>query len=330
MDSRKRHFLAAAILLGAGGLRLLWEPALTRSYEAAGLLSPPLQLGVKEKIGQAKWAVTLGGLRSLAATFTYLKAYDQFASQHWSDLAKTFDTTVQLSPHSRYYWDIGAWHMAKNASSYYVSDSTLNPIRARAERQRWFQKGKEFLERGVRNNPHDAQLRISLAQLYEDPFLYPDDTAASEQYEKAIELGADQAYIQRSYLRSLARSGTDPAKTRAMLEELLKVRQNRVPTLLCMEFASIWADQTAGHPQDPIPLAVRIFGSEEKALKFLGPYFTSVRDRWPQDGVEQTIRLLEGRAGIAPDDPRSNIRLHDEAVSNVREWNNQGLIPDQK
>ncbi|MDB6077278.1 MAG: hypothetical protein JWO82_1025, partial [Akkermansiaceae bacterium] len=81
MTSRTRHLLAIAILIGAGGLRLSWEQALTRKYEADGLLSPPLHMGVLEKIGVTCWAVRLGGLRSLVASFTYLKAYDQFACQ---------------------------------------------------------------------------------------------------------------------------------------------------------------------------------------------------------------------------------------------------------
>ncbi|MDB6076262.1 MAG: hypothetical protein JWO82_9, partial [Akkermansiaceae bacterium] len=283
-----------------------------------------------EKIGQTSWAVTLGGLRTLVATFTYLKAYDQFASQHWNDLEKTFETTVQLSPHSRYYWDLGAWHMSYNAGSYYLSESDLPPIRARAERLRWIHKGRAFLEKGIQNNPRDPQIRLSLARFYEDSFQIPDDQAACAQYEKAMELGADQTYVQRAYLRSLVRTGQDPARARALLADLLKTRENRVPTLLCFDFVFRWEDLSGKGTPDPVALAVQEFGSESKALLILGSFLTDVRSRWPSSGVETTVRVLESRAGISPADPRSDIYKRDQAMKGVIQMQETGVVPGQR
>jgi len=327
MSTRTRHLLAAAILLGSGALRLLWEPALTQRYQNEGLLSPPLDVGVREKVSQATYAVVLGGLRTLASTIVYLGAYDKFATQRWADLERIFETTVTISPNSRYYWDLGAWHMAKNAASYYQSESKLNPIRARAERLRWYEKGRSFLERGVRNNPRDGQLHLSLAQLYEDPFLFPDDKLACAEYEKAIALGVDSDSVKRAYLRALFRSGSDPHKAHAMLNELLAVRENRLPTLLCLKYVTLWEERQKFGAPDPLKLCVEVFDTEDRAFRMLGPYYTSVRDRWPQDGVELTLRILEQRRGISPDSPKSNIRMREEDLANMHELDERGVVP---
>ena len=108
MKSRRRPlFAAAAVLLVAGALRMPVEQAMTRDFREHGLLSRPLELGLREKIGQNSSAVALAGLRTLVATFTHLKVTECFSGQRWPELEKAMNTTVQLAPRRAYYWDLG-------------------------------------------------------------------------------------------------------------------------------------------------------------------------------------------------------------------------------
>lgn len=310
MRSRRRPLLlAAAVLLTAGFVRLHVEEAMTANFREQGLLSPPLELELKEKLGQNSSAVALAGLRTLVATFTHLNVTDCFSRQKWLELEKAMNTTVQLAPRGTYYWDIGGWHIGTNASTYYRSEAGLPELRARAEAKRWVLKGREFFERGIRNNPDDWRLRVALGNLCSDPFRYPDDALAAEAYARAVATGQAPPSVRRALFRAEVRSGTNPEKSLAEVRELLADPRNRVPTLLCIAYV---LEARFDPPEDPVARAVEFFGSEEKALRNLGSYFLNIHDRLPMDGVELAVRLLEYRRGIRPGDPQSFIRKLEE------------------
>lgn len=305
MSPRRRPLLAAAfVLLASGGLRLGFEEGLTESFRRDGLLDRPLEIGLREKIGQNSSAVALAGLRTLVATFTHLQATDDFYATRWTDLAKAMDTTVQLAPRASYYWDIGGWHIGINASAWYRHESGLPPLRARAEARRWVEKGREFFERGLRNNPDDWRLAAALGNLCSDPYRFPDDSRAAAAYARAVATGQAPLYVRRARLIADARASEDPAGTLAEIHGLLAEQVNRVPTLLCLAYALECRLQP---PADPVARALEIFGGEEKALRNLGGYFLNLHERLPMNGVETAVRLLEHRRQIPPEDPRSFI-----------------------
>ena len=99
-------------LLLAGWAKSPWEERAQREFEEEGLLFRPLEVGVKEKIGQTCAAVALGGLRSVVATFLNLAAYGSFENRDWIKLGEQFELIVALQPRTSYYWEVGAWHMA--------------------------------------------------------------------------------------------------------------------------------------------------------------------------------------------------------------------------
>ncbi len=311
MKSRGRNLLALAIILAAGGLRLPVEEGLTADFRRQGLLSEPLDIGLREEIGQNSAAVALAGLRTLVATFAHLQATEAFSNQQWAEVEKDMETTVQLAPTGAYYWDMGAWHMAYSASSDRLHDERLPPLRAKAESVRWIEKGRDFLERGARNNPGDWRIQAALGNLLSDSFRIPDDAGAAEAYGKAIATGEAPPYVYRARLYAEARSGKHPEETLAEIRRLLEASGNRVPTLLCLVYT---LTTQISPPADPVAFAVEIFGSEDKALRNLGLYFNHVKDRLPQNGVETAVRLLEGRQGISPEDPRSFIRQREKAL----------------
>ena len=310
MKSR-RPLIALAALLVAGAVRLPVEQAMTKDLQGIGLLSPPLEPDMKKRIGQNSWAIALAGLRTFVATIAHLQATEAFGACNWSKVENSMETAAEFSPRGTYYWDMGAWHMAYNASSWYRHDSKLPPVRAKAESQRWIEKGRRFYERGIANNPGDWQLPAMLGQLLSDPRRDPDDKAAAEAFRKAVATGKAPAQIHRQQFFAEARAGADPAEMLASVRALLETPGNRVPTLLCLRYT---LEYQAHEPEDPAALALEIFGTEEKALRSLGDYYVNnVLDRMPERGVEAAIRMLEGRRGISPEDRRSFIRQKEEA-----------------
>lgn len=314
MKNSARLTLAAALVLAAGAIRLPVEQAMTAKFRGQGLLEEPLPMSVKDKIGQNGLAISLGGLRTLVATFVHLQAYDHFSKLEWSKLEESMETTVGLAPRSRYYWDLGAWHMAKNAASYYWTESDLPPLRAQMERRVWIRKGRDFMERGVQYNPRSPLFYISLARLYDDDFIGADDAKATIAYRKALDLGADIPSFEKAYTFSLARDGSDPATALARVDELMADPHSRVPTVLCLKFAL-----TARlHPETATAdAAVRLFGTPERAERLLHNYYTDVRERFPLDGVEKVLRVLEARRGLPPEDPRSAIHEREQLLENL-------------
>jgi hypothetical protein len=311
MKSRRRALLAALAVLVAGGyLRLHLEDGATKEFRHRGLLSEPLDIDVREKIGQNSAVVALAGLRTLVASFASLRATEQFTNTEWPELDESVNTTVQLSPKTNYYWDIGGWHLAYNAAASYRNDPGLSQLRAEAEARRWVNKGKEFFERGTRNNPDDWRLATALGNLYSSPYHFPEDEKAVSAYSRAWATGKADPRVRRNLLQARARVGEDPAVLLAELRDILQSDpRSAVPSMLALRYV---LEAKISPPDDPVARAVEIFGSEERALRILGTYFTDYLDRMPQTGVETAVRLLERRKGIAPDSPESNIRLREE------------------
>ena len=83
---------------------------------------------------------------------------------------------------------MAAWHMAWNASTAALNDRNVSRGSRFAHQRRSAnisQLGKDFLERGIRNNPERPQLYEALARLYRDK--YKDHARASEFFAKAAE-----------------------------------------------------------------------------------------------------------------------------------------------
>jgi predicted Zn-dependent protease len=87
--------------------------------------------------------------------------------------------------------------MAWNASVAAMNDQTQPRLALRVKAQReYFALGKDFLERGIKNNPDRPQLYEALARLYKEK--YKDHERASEFYAKAAAL-PDAAKFDRRF-----------------------------------------------------------------------------------------------------------------------------------
>ena len=286
----RRTLFAAGLLLAAGIVRMPIEQALTEDLRQQKLLSKPLELDTRKKIGQGFWAVSLGGLRTLVATVLNLRGFSYFEGQKWEQVADTYDTIVQLAPNSAFYWDTGQWHMAYNAAAHYQTDSDLPEIRAQAEWRKWIKRGTAFLEEGVRQNPDNALLWKQLGWLYSDPNKLVDYDKAAAAYAKAVEIGGVLPYVSRAHAYALARSENGINDALPLVRKLQKEPGGNVPTMLCLRFALEMREDPG---RDAHLLALDLFGSSKKAYQQLSTYYLGTRDNYPMNGVSEELRKLE-------------------------------------
>ena len=297
MTQGKRYAILSFAILAMGGLRLPFERQLTEELIEANLLPPKLERRTGEKIGQTMFAVSLGGLRTLVATFMNLRAFTFFTEQRWADVADTYDMISDLAPRTRYYWDTGSWHLSYNAASYYLYDSKLPALRRKQAWKDSILAGRKFLERGTRNNPQDPVLLERLGYLLADSnkiSAFGDvDKAFEDSYEAymaAVALGNTRALTTRFALYSLARI---PGREKEALAMARKVRSEQGTK----SFTFLGVLYTLSYHEDPTQpvgeLIDSIFPNRQGAYEVLSGLWMRTHDRYPVHGVAQAITLLE-------------------------------------
>jgi tetratricopeptide (TPR) repeat protein len=218
---------------------LLWgvakwpvEHALFISRTEHRVVPSPLDLSLREQVGQLGFVAVLSGLRSVAADFLFMKAHIAWERTEWTRVLMLFRQVTTLQPRGVLFWDMAAWHMAWNASAAALNDQTQPRLALRIKAQReYFDLGRDFLERGIQNNPERPELYEAMAQLYRDK--YKDHLRASEYFEKAAERPGAHSYARRfaAYELSYCEGRERDAYTR--LSRLYSVgEQERLPTLI--------------------------------------------------------------------------------------------------
>lgn len=315
MKRWRKLWVVTLALLVAGAVRMPFELALTRELRDARLLSPPLEIDTRDRIGQTSSAVALGGLRTLVATFLNLRAFAFFEERAWDDVFTTYCTVVDLAPHTGMYWEAGAHHQAMNAASYFLHDEQLDlpPLRREAAARAAVLRGRAFIERGIRNNPDDWKLHRFLGSLLTDRGKYrmfgaPDATfsTAAAAYRAAALCPDALPYIRRFELYALARVAPRRDEALALARKLYAEQGNRTPTLSCIYFAlEIQANPTV---LEPVAFALQVFGSAETAHRDLGNYWLRGGARMPVDGVAAALHGLEATLEIPAE--KGVLRLH--------------------
>jgi hypothetical protein len=318
---RKLLVLAAGLLV-AGAARLPFEEKWSAGFERAGLLQKSLETRTRAKVGQTFYAVALGGLRTLVATFFNLRAFGHYEDLDWDGMAETYETMFALAPRTGEYWFSGAHHQAMNAASYYRNDGFLRMSPAQRE-EHWrasVLRGRDMLERGVRNVPDDYKVQGFLGYLLTDKFKYrvfgdPDETfaEAARAYRAAADCPGALPYLRRFEMYALARVPARRAEALELARGLYANPGNRTPTLNRVYFAlQVWANPGV---IDPLALAVEIFGSEDAAYRELGDYWLRGAVHLPMDGVAFVVRQIEAKRGV----PDKDSVLRKESIRETEE-----------
>lgn len=325
----RKLLVLGAGLLAAGAARVPFEERWTAEFDRAGLLRQSLETRTRAKVGQTFYAVALGGLRTLVATFFNLRAFGHYEDLDWDGMYETYETMFALAPRTGEYWLSGAHHQAMNAASYYRNDEVLqmSPGQREAHWRASVLRGRDILERGVRNVPDDYKVQGFLGYLLTDKFKYrvfgdPDETfaEAARAYRAAAACPDALPYLRRFEMYALARVPSRRAEALDLARDLFANPGNRTPTLRRVYFAlQVWANPGV---IDPLALAVEVFGSEDAAYRELGDYWLRGGVRLPMDGVALVVRQIEAKRGLPDKDSvlrKESIRETEEMKSTREE-----------
>src|SRR5205809_4402490 len=216
-------------------------------------------LDLREKHGQLGFLAALSGFRAIVADALFIQAYSACENTEWGRMLLLFRHITTLQPRVLLFWDTAAWHMAWNASVAAMNDRNQPRLALRVKAQReYFALGKDFLERGIENNPDRPDLYEALARLYKEK--YKDHERASEYYAKAATVPGAPTFDRRfsayelSYCEERQREAYE--RLRSLYNEGEK---ERLPTLIKrLKFL----EEKLGIPEDQ-----RIPDKENKTVK---------------------------------------------------------------
>ncbi len=227
-----RILLVLIIVAGLGGIKLPLERDLATTRQQLRFHTTPLDLGLREQIGQLGFIAALSGFRSLVADIVFIQAHGAWERTEWGRLLLLLRQATTLQPRSILLWQMAAWHMAWNASVAALNDHSQphQALRVKAQRE-YFAIGKDFLERGIRNNPDRPQLYESLACLYRDK--YHDHARAAQYFAEAARRPGAPSYDKRFAAYELSYCEGRERGAYARLRELyLEGEKEHLPTLI--------------------------------------------------------------------------------------------------
>lgn len=218
------------VLFGAAKLPV--EHALSEAHRQLHFRAVDFNLGLREQLGQLGFIAALSGFRSLVADALFIQAHVAWERTEWGRVLLLFRQVTTLQPRALLFWDMAAWHMAWNAGTAALNDRTQPRLALRIKAQReYFELGKDFLVRGIKNNPDRPQLYEALARLYRDK--YNDHEHAAEFFSKAAELPGAPSYAKRFAAYELAQCAGREREAYDRLHTLYDSgEKERLPTLL--------------------------------------------------------------------------------------------------
>ena len=254
-----RVLLVFVILIALGVLKLPVERDLAAVHRQEHFRGVEFNLDLREKLGQLGFIAALSGFRSIVADALFIQAHVAWERTEWGRVLLLFRHVTTLQPRVILFWDMAAWHMAWNASVAALNDQTQPRLALRVKAQReYFALGKDFLERGIRNNPDRPQLYEALGRLYKEK--YKDHEHASEFFAKAAALPGAPRYLRRFSAYELSYCEGREREAYERLRQLYNEgEKERLPTLITrLKFL----ENKLGIPQDQ-----RIPDKEDHILK---------------------------------------------------------------
>lgn len=227
-----RALIVAAALTVMGLLKLPVERDLAALHREQHFRSVEFNLDLREKLGQLGFIAALSGFRAIVADALFIQAHVAWENTEWGRMLLLFRHMTTLQPRVLLFWDTAAWHMAWNASVAAMNDPNQprQTLRVKAQRE-YFALGKDFLERGIKNNPDRPELYEALARLYKEK--YKDHEHAAEYYAKAAMLPEAAPWDRRFSAYELSYCEGRESEAYERLHSLYdKGEKERLPTLI--------------------------------------------------------------------------------------------------
>jgi tetratricopeptide (TPR) repeat protein len=242
-----RTVLVFVTLVALGALKLPIERDLATLHRQEHFRGVKFNLDLREKLGQLGFIAALSGFRAIVADGLFIQANVAWERTEWGRVLLLFQHATTLQPRVILFWDTAAWHMAWNASVAAINDKTQPRLALRVKAQReYFALGKDFLERGIKNNPDRYNLYEALARLYKEK--YKDHEHAAEFYEKAAAFPGAPGFERRFSAYELSYCEGREREAYEQLHQLYdEGPQERLPTLITrLKFL----ENKLGIPQD--------------------------------------------------------------------------------
>ena len=200
--------LAVLTIFVFGLIRLPLEQGMEKELRDAHFRDSKLDLSMREKVGQAGFVAALGGFRSLVASVMYLQAHVAFEEYEWAKVESYYSIITGLQPRTQHYWDAAHWHMAYNAYGYYMRTAANTKDEWDAWRMKtkdapyYLERGKEFLEEGLKFLPEDPEMYRLMGELQRQKF--DDNCAAADWFLEGSKLPKARSYLMRGYLYTIS------------------------------------------------------------------------------------------------------------------------------
>jgi tetratricopeptide (TPR) repeat protein len=219
-------------LLAFGPAKISAEHVISVFQQRLRLTGAPLDLELRQQLGQLAFVAAFSGFRAVVADLLFIQAHVAWEQTEWGRVLLLFRQATTLQPRAVLFWDMAAWHMGWNASAAALNDRSQPRLALRIKAQReYLAIARDFLERGIRNNPDRPQLYESLGRLYKEK--YNDHLRASECFARAARLPGAPGYDKRfaayelSYCEGHEREAYDVLRGLYDLGE-----RERLPTLI--------------------------------------------------------------------------------------------------
>jgi hypothetical protein len=200
-------------------IRLPLEQAYTKEMRRTQLLETPLNLSMRDELGQTFFIAVLGGFRSAVASIMELKSITAWQNSNWGVVDQYYAICTRLQPREEHYWESRAWHLAANARDTYLFDSMLSEASRHALGQQYVERGMEVIREGLRYLPDSWKLWDRLgwysSMQYNEK---PDHAMAAEAYAKAAAAPGGRRFLWRMHVYEVAKI---PGREREAWDELM-------------------------------------------------------------------------------------------------------------
>jgi len=192
------RWIPALVLLAAFGLiRQPLEHRLREELATANLLLPPPGQNAMQQMSQSTLLGTLGGLRSLVATYLVIEAFNHFSNKEWDELQRDYAIVTNLEPRDEHHWVTVIWHIGINATANMQNDMRLPEFERKRRYHEYALSAVELAERGIEQLPDSVPIRLQLAEVYREKLRDP--CAVARVYGEIMKLPSAPGYAERFY-----------------------------------------------------------------------------------------------------------------------------------
>ncbi len=202
----KSLLLALAVIIAGGAARLPLEQRYTTEMRRQQLLETPLNLSMRDELGQTFFIAVLGGFRSVVASIMELRSITPYIHSNFALVDECYAVCTRLQPREAHYWEMRGWHQAYNSRDTYRYESRLTEANREIFAQQAVDNGIRILREGLTWLPNSWKLWDRLGNYYSMVWNHkPDHNKAAECYESAAAIEGAPGYLRRMHVYQVAK-----------------------------------------------------------------------------------------------------------------------------